>query len=136
MGRLEVWRGWGWGGGSVRGGGRGAYLNQPVVAALRPTCQQPSNSRFLFHSVFLSQSLSGSTFPSLPLPLYLSLSIYLFASHHLYSFTSLHFRQYKTNNSHLSRYASLTVICTSQQVIGNSAGHWTQGDYLSWQLVI
>lgn len=117
-------------------GGRETQLNQPVVPALRPTCQQASDSCFLFHS--LSQSLSGFTFPSLPLPLYLSSPIYLSASQPLYPFTLLHFQLYKTNNSHLSRYACLrlSVISTSQQIMGNNFGHWTQGSYLSWQPLI
>lgn len=44
-----------WGVGERERGGRsGAYLNQPVVPALRPTCQQPNDSRFLFHCLFHS----------------------------------------------------------------------------------
>lgn len=99
----------------------GAYLNQPVVPALRPTCQQPSDSRFLFHS--LSQSLSGAAFPSLPPPLYLSVPIYLSASHPLYSFTLLQLRHYKTNKSHLSRCASLSL---SDCHFHFTASYWEQ----------
>lgn len=109
MSAVSSWgRGEGWMVEGRRGvGGRGAYLNQPVVPALRPTCQQPSDSRFLFHSV--SQSLSGSTFPSLPLPVNRSFLIYLSASHPLYSFNLLQLQHYKTNNSHLGRCASIQL---------------------------
>lgn len=122
-----------------RGEGEGLYLNQPVMPALRLTCQQPTNSRF--HSLLLS----GSSFPSLPLLLYLSSLIYLPASHPLHSFTSLLLRHKKqitltwadvSASPSLSLFLSQTVIFTSQQVIGNSFGHRTQGDYLSWQLLI
>lgn len=62
-----------------------------------------SFSLWLFFSITFSAAVSHFTHQSLSRP--------------PYPFTCFHFRRYETNNSHLSTYASLTVILTPHKDI-------------------
>lgn len=131
-GRGEGWRDWG----GLCEGRRERGLPESTCR----NCPRAHLSTTQQQSLSLSLSLCLSHFLALHFHHFLCLciSLYPFISFPLtLSTPSLHFTSNTTKQiTHLSRCASLTVIFTSQQVIGNSSGHWTQGDYLSWKLLI
>lgn len=94
-----------------RVGGQGERRERSLPESTCRTCPRapPVNNpaTVTFSFTLCLGCFLGLLFPSLPILLYPSLFIYLLASHPLCSFASRLLWHYKTNNSHLSRCASV-----------------------------